>query len=174
MYKHKANVMPFTNLNSKHLTPEKFQEAKDAIAALENAVSEIAVNLTPKERWRYGRVNEQNKLFVNKVYDYRQSQPQLSVTDIDWAEFEKDYESRAVCESLLNRLAAVALTIRNAKIMHDYDNYQVALRDYNFTKYHAANGTPGFETKKRELKEFFPRSNRKKSSGDGQPTERSE
>lgn len=70
--------MGLTNLNSTHLSSAKITAAQDAIAALETALAEITVNLSPEDRRRYGSINEQNKLFVNKVYDYNQSQSNLS------------------------------------------------------------------------------------------------
>ena len=45
--------------------------------------------------------------------------------------------------------------MRDAKILHDYDNYQSALNDYAFTTYKAGSNAAGFQTKMNELKQFF-------------------
>ena len=149
--------MPLTNLNSAHLTEAEVTAAQNALTELENALAIITVQLTPEDRQKYGSINEQNKLLVNKVKDFRQSNPNLSVPDVDWDEFDKDFASRNVFESLINRLNALVIKLQGAKILHDYDNYQAALDDYAYTTYRAATGADGYENKYNELKQFFGR-----------------
>ena len=139
-----------------------YPTAQDALTALENALSMLTVTLTASERSTYGSVNEQNKLLINKVWDYRQNSPNLSSTDLDWAEFENDYKSRNVMESLQNRIDALLERIKNSKILYDYDNYQSALDDYAYTTYKAGSQAPGYETKMNEMKQFFNRSGKGK------------
>ena len=106
--------MPITNLNNAHLTAAQVTAAQDALTQLENALAVLTVTLTAEERSTYGSVNEQNKLLVNKVWDYRRNSPNLSAPDLDWDEFEKDYNSRQVMENLQHRLDALAERIKNA------------------------------------------------------------
>lgn len=159
--------MPITNLNNTHLSAAEITAANDAITALETALATLTISLTPEERQQYGSINEQNKLFVNKVVDYRRNNPTLSLTDVDWAEFEKDHTSRANIENLLNRIDAVATKLKNAKTLHDYDNYQAALDDYAYTGYRASTGADGYETKYNELKQFFTRTTKKEPPKEG-------
>lgn len=154
--------MPINNLNNNHLTNAQVTEILNAITALENALAMLTVTLTPEERQTYGSVNEQNKLLVNKVWDFRQSSPNLSLPDLDWSEFENDYQSRQLMESIQNRLGALQERIKNTKILHDYDNFQSALEDYAYTSYKAGSQAPGYETKMLELKQFFARSGKGK------------
>lgn len=154
--------MPLTNLNNAHLTQAQVTAAQDAATALENALAVVNVTLTPDERQQYGSINEQNKLLVNKVNDYHKNNPQLSVTDVDWDEFDKDFASRGVFENLIGRLDALSAKLKNAKTLHDFDNYQAALADYSYTSYRAGTGAEGFETKYNELKQFFNRSGKTK------------
>ena len=154
--------MPLSNLNNAHLTQAQVTAAQDALTALENALSMLTVTLTASERSTYGSVNEQNKLLINKVWDYRQNSPNLSSPDLDWAEFENDYKSRNVMESLQNRIDALLERIKNSKILYDYDNYQSALDDYSYTTYKAGSQAPGYETKMNEMKQFFNRSGKGK------------
>lgn len=154
--------MPINNLNNVHLTEAQITAAKDALTQLEEAFALLNVTLTPDERSTYGSVNEQNKLLVNKVWDYRRNSPNLSVPDLDWDEFEKDYNSRLAMENFQYRLDALQERIKNAKILHDYDNYQSALDDYAYTSYKAGSQAPGYETKLTEMKQFFNRSGKGK------------
>ena len=73
--------MPITNLNNKHLTAEQLVAAQDALTNLESALVDIDFNLTSEDRQKYGSINEQNKLIVNKVNDYllRHSQGSIGV-----------------------------------------------------------------------------------------------
>ena len=156
--------MPINNLNNNHLTNAQVTEILGAITALEFALSMLTVTLTPEERKTYGSVNEQNKLLVNKVWDFRQSSPNLSLPDLDWSEFENDYQSRQLMESIQNRLGALQERIKNTKILHDYDNFQSALEDYAYTSYKAGSQAPGYETKMLELKQFFNRAGKGKQN----------
>ncbi len=147
--------MALTNLNNTHLTAAEVTAAQDAMTNLETALASINVNLTAEDRQRYGSINEQNKLFVNKVADYHTNAPSLQTAQVDWAEFDNDHSSRTNLEGLINRLDALTTKLKNAKILHDYDNYQAALVDYAYTNFMAGTGANGFENKQNELKQFF-------------------
>lgn len=155
--------MALTNLNNNHLTAAQVTAAKNAMTALETALATIAINLTAEDRQKYGSINEQNKLFVNKVYDYNQNQPTLSTAQVTWAEFNNDYTSRSNMENLIARLESLTTKLKNAKILHDYDNFQAALTDYAYTNFMAGTGTAGYETKQNELKQFFSKTTEKKT-----------
>ena len=155
--------MAITNLNNTHLTAQQITDAQNALTDLETALQIINVNLSAEDRQKYGSINEQNKLFVNKVYDFHKSQPALSSSDVDWEEFENDYNSRKHLEAFITRLDSLSTKLKNAKILHDYDNYQAALTDYAYTNYKAGTASPGFETKLNETKQFFGKTTSKSS-----------
>ncbi|POS02452.1 hypothetical protein Q361_104174 [Flavobacterium croceum DSM 17960] len=160
--------MAITNLNNNHLTPAQVLSAKDALTALETALTIININLSAEDRQRYGSINEQNKLLVNKVMDYHNNQPNLQTPHIDWVEYNNDYTSRNNLESMIARLESLTTRLKNAKILHDYDNYQAALADYAYTTFMAGTGTVGYETKMNDLKQFFGRTS---SASQNTPTE---
>lgn len=95
--------------------------------------------------------------------DFAQAQPNLRVPDVDWEEFFRDMKTRSFLETLYNRLTALQQKVQNTKILHDYDNYQDALADYAYTNYKAGSKSVGYETKQKELKQFFSRSRRKQN-----------
>lgn len=150
--------MALTNMNSKHFTAEEKTTILDSLNALEEALATSLVNLTAQERQQFGSVNEQNKLIINKVRDYRSSKPELSSPDIDWTEFENDYQSREFIQDINQRLQALYEGLQSAKILHDFDNYQAALTDYGYTQYKKGSGATGYDSKITELKQFFSRS----------------
>lgn len=151
--------MPFTNFESRHFTAAEEAAIQQALNVLETALASKLANLSAEERSKYGSVNEQNKLIINKVKDYHDRQPTLSSPDIDWQEYDRDFRSRSVLEGVLARLDSLMKGVESAKILHDYDNYQAALTDYDYTKYKAGTKAIGFETKMNEIKQFFNRTN---------------
>lgn len=153
--------MNLNNLNNTHLTEEQVTAVNEALTNLENALNPLQVNLTPEDRHKYGRVNEQNKLFINKVFDYLNAEPNLKSPDVDWEEFTKDFKSREALERIFNRLNSLATRVNNAKILHDYDNYQDALEDYAYTSFRARSKAVGYEEKHKECKQFFSKSRKK-------------
>ncbi len=70
--------MPFNNLENRHFTTTEKTNINSLLAQLEAAFAFKTVNLTPDERKKYGSINEQNKLIVNKVKDFRDNQLELS------------------------------------------------------------------------------------------------
>lgn len=152
--------MPLTNLNNNHLTDAQKSSVETLITNLEAELAPINVEMTAEDRQKYGSINEQNKLLVNKATDFNRSNPTLSSPQVDWAKFKNDAESRAFYEGIINRLEGLITKIKNAKTLHDYDNYQAALEDYAYTAYRAGSGAPGFEQKQSEMKQFFSRSSK--------------
>jgi hypothetical protein len=149
--------MPFENLNNVHYTAAEKTAVGKALDDLENALTSKFRNLSPDERKKYGSINEQNKLIVNKALDYHNNQPALSSPDVDWVEFQNDFDSRAFIQATMARLQSLQDGLDNNKILHDYDNYQAALTDYGFSQYKAGTKVAGFETKVNEMSQFFNR-----------------
>jgi len=144
-------------LNNTHLTAAQVTAATTALAALETELAVININLSAEDRQRYGSINEQNKLLVNKTMDYHNIQPALQTPHINWVEFANDFTSRNNMEGMIARLESLITRLKNAKVLHDYDNYQAALDDYSYTNFMAGTATPGYETKLNEMKQFFGR-----------------
>lgn len=146
------------NLIITQLTAANRTAIDDLITQLETQFAGKLSALTEEDRIRYGSINEQNKLLVNKVRDYRQTNAGLSSPDIDWSEFETDYQARLFLESRAARLASLVYQMQSTKIMHDHDNYQDALDDYAYSQYKKGSGDPGFTEKVADIKQFFPKS----------------
>lgn len=149
--------MPFLNFESRHFSDTEKADITAAVQALQTLLTPKLATLTPEERQQYGSVNEQNKLIINKVKDYRDTQPNLSSPDVDWDEFGNDYQSRSFLQSVSEQISEWVRGLENAKILHDWDNYQASLVDYQYTQYRNDAGSPGFHTKATEIKQFFSR-----------------
>jgi len=148
-----------------HMSDPEYTQINDVLNTIEVIINTYAINLTEEENQKLGVINETNKLFVNKVKDYHESQPALDSPDVNWAEFEKDYISRDQYGKLSMRLLSLEKRITETRRLHDHDNYQNGLLDYNYTKY--KNGTSpgaGYDSKADEYGQFF------KGGGPSEPT----
>jgi len=158
--------MPIDNLGRLHLTAAQKTTISSAMTTIETVLLTVTQNLSSEERQKFGSVNETNKLLVNKSLDYYQSQPGLSSPDVDWAEYELDFDDRSFSDTTEQRMISALRMLTDFKIVHDYDNYQAALTDYDYSKYKASTKTPGFTEKVADMKAFFPN-----SGGSGTPPE---
>lgn len=60
-------------------------------------------------------------------------------------------------QSVINSLTELGRGLENAKILHNWDNYQASLIDYQYSVYRNDSGSTGFHTKVEEIKQFFNR-----------------
>jgi hypothetical protein len=149
--------MPISNFGQKHPNIDDQQKIDDGLALIEAVLLQLSTNLSDEERQRFGSINEQNKLFANKIMDYALVSPNLRSPDVDWVAFEADYNTRKFADTRLLRLENIAKMMSNLKIVHDYDNYQDSLTDYRYTQYKSGTNTPGFTEKAKEISQFFAR-----------------
>lgn len=140
-----------------HLTAQERQTLDGFIEQIETLLEGKFPVLDEKERAKYGSINEHNKLLVNKTRDYNQNNPSMSSPDVDWTEFEADYQSRQFLETRSDRLLNVVHQMQSAKILHDYDNYQDSLSDYAYSKYKEGANEGGYANKVGDMKQFFNR-----------------
>ena len=150
--------MSVNNLGAKHLTAAQKAAIDAGLNSIITALTTVSPNLTTDDRLKYGSINEQNKLLVNKSNDYHINQSALQSPDVDWADFDADFTERSFADTRLNTIDSVKKMLEDYKIVHDYDNYQSALVDYEYTKYKAGTNTPGFAAKAAELGQFFAQS----------------
>lgn len=148
------------------LTPDLKTQIDTKIAELEALFQGKLAALNADQRKFYGLINEQNKLFVNKVRDYKANQPQLSADDVNWDEFENDYQARVFLETRKEKLASLVYQMESTKILHDYDNYNDALDDYAYAQYKKGREVIGFAEKVADLKQFFPRTPKSSTAED--------
>ena len=149
--------MPLENFGHDHFTLPEQQIIRGLIADLSAALAPRIRALSDEDRTRYGSINEQNKLLVNKVADFQRTHPSLASPEVDWAEFESDRTSRAFLEDVASMLSNLQHEVVSTKIPHDYDNYHAALTDYSYTQYLSGANKPGASEKAKTLKQFFPR-----------------
>ena len=149
--------MPNQDVIQLHFTDAEKTQVQDLLSQIEAIIQPKLRNLDEEENVKYGSINEQHKLLVNKVRDYRMNQPALSTPDVDWTEFAADFHDRVFLENTALRVSAISKSMLETKRLHDYDNFQCSLLDYKYTQYknETSPGT-GYDSKAAELKQFFP------------------
>ena len=143
------------NLNPPHTSEVERQAILDAIKHLKNLLLPKLVQLSSDERQRYGAVNEQKKLFLNKVAELRSTQPQLSAPQVDWVKYEADHIDRNFFSDLIMLMRSLLYDVQSTKIAHDHDNANLARIDYAYAEFLAKSDIIGAVQKYSELKQFF-------------------
>ena len=75
--------MPINNFGQKHPNIDDQQKIDDGLALIEAVLLQLSTNLSDEERQRFGSINEQNKLFANKIMDYALVSPNLRYSKND-------------------------------------------------------------------------------------------
>ncbi len=160
--------MSVTNFNNDHFSQEEKDTINAGWAMIRGVLNNKKRNLSPEERQKKGSIAEQNKLVVLKILDYDTNQPHLNCPEVDYAETRADWEDRTFMAGFISNMAEATLICDNIRITHDYDAYQAARADYNYTKYRMETGDSGagWETKYRDLFPFF---NTREDGGDDTP-----
>lgn len=148
--------MPVTNLNGEHFSQEEKAEVEKHWESILRVLRSKGRNLSPEERKKYGSVNEENKLVVQKVIDYHTNQPHLSSPEVDYKELQADWDDRMFLAGLVSKMTEGMNIANNIRITHDYDAISNARIDYRYTRYRMdTEPGAGFETKYRDLLYFF-------------------
>ncbi len=159
-------MMTKGNLISVVFTTEELAQLDEAIQKIEQVLVGKTSNLSLEERQQFGRIAEQNKLFVNKAKDYMEEYPQYIPPFIDKPEFDRDFESRQVIEKRLMRLEGITEQLLDTKILLDNDNYTNALTFYRNIRYLSKEDVPGTKGIVKDLSQFFSRTKKKDNSED--------
>lgn len=159
------------NLNAPHFDDVERQTILALVQQLKALLLPKFMQLLPEERQRYGAVNEQNKLFLSKVAELRESQPDLSSPQVDWLKFQADFDDRKFLGELLMYLKSLTYDVQSTKIAHDHDNFNAARLDYAFTEYSTKSDSIGAIQKFNELKQFLKRSSHTKDESNSEDDE---
>jgi len=161
--------MALDNLISIAFSDNDIASIDQAIQSIETILNGKTINLTADQRQQYGRIAEQNKLFVNKAKQYMEQYPQHKPGFIDKTEFDKDFAARQLIESRLQRLSSVTEQLSDTKVLLDHDNYHNAIAFYRSVKFLSGENVPGTNVIYDDMKQFFM-SSAPSSPSSGTPT----
>lgn len=148
--------MPITNLSSVTFTAAEKNKIVAALADIKSVIASKTTNLTDEEKQLYGSINEANKLLVQKVLQYMETNPEIVPTHVDKPELLRDYESRNSLENWKAEMELGLNNISNTKILLDYDVFQSCLSIYRNVRYMATEDVAGMNAIYNDLKQFFP------------------
>ena len=138
-----------------HLAPADGTAIKAAFQEGMDLLEPKTVVITAAERQQYGRINEKNKLKVNKVRELSQGFPALRAPGADYVELEKSHASRLVLEDLETFLVNALNRVRGTLALQESNTMNVVGKDYRHTRNQAEEGTPGFEAKFNDMRELW-------------------
>lgn len=147
--------MALDNLISLSFSNEELAAIDQALQAIQTALSGKTINLTPEQRQQYGRIAEQNKLFVNKAKNYMEQYEQHVPGFLDKAEFDRDYAAREQIEQRLQRLDSLHEQLSDTKVLLDHDNYHNSISFYRNIRFLSEENVPGTNVIYEDLKQFF-------------------
>ncbi|KQT24120.1 hypothetical protein ASG22_08880 [Chryseobacterium sp. Leaf405] len=147
--------MALDNLISVTFSAGDLATIDDAINSIEGVLVGKTINLTPELRQQYGRIAEQNKLFVNKAKTYMEQYPQHVPGFLNKPEFDKDYTAREQIEMRLQRLSSLTEQLSDTKTLLDHDNYHNSITFYRNMKYLSEENVPGSNVIYTDMKQFF-------------------
>ena len=148
--------MPIVNLSSVTFTDPEVANVNVAIAKLKEIIAPKATNLTTKERQQYGSIAEQNKLLVQKIMAYAESNAEIVPAHTDFAELNRDNTARNQLEKWETALHLLLNNIENTKTLLDFDVYQSCLTIYRNVRYMAGEDIAGMSAIYADLQQFFP------------------
>ena len=147
--------MAFENLISIQFTESELAQLDAAMASIAQVLRDKTINLTPEQRQQYGRIAEQNKLFVNKAKEYMEQNMQHVPAFIDKAEFDQDFQARTQIESRITQLQGLVEQLSDTKTLLDHDNYHNAITFYRNIRFLSQENVPGTTTLYEGIRQFF-------------------
>ncbi|GIZ16098.1 hypothetical protein [Capnocytophaga catalasegens] len=155
--------MALKNLAQVTFTTEELEKMDNALQILEEVLKGKTYKLSAEQRRQFGRIAEQNKLFVNKSKELMEQYPQYIPSFLNKNEFDQDYEARIQIENRLIRIQSIAEQLSDTKILLDHDNYSGSITFYQNIKFLYGQNIPGIKTIFDSLKQFFKGGRRKKT-----------
>lgn len=147
--------MALNNLLSVTFTEAELAQMDQALTMFEAVLLGKTIHLTPDQRQQYGRIAEQNKLFVNKAKGMMEQYPQHVPVFIDKPEFDRDFITRAQLEARYQRMCSIIEQLSDTKTLLDHDNYHNAITFYRNVKYLAGENVPGTTFLYEDMQQFF-------------------
>jgi len=114
------------------------------------------INLTPNERRRYARVSYEMIPWVQKCYQYMQTNPELKPGYIDLVELAKDMQTRNDLYSLYTALREVFESVDDTLLLVGNDIYTNCIAFYQAVKAASKANVPGSTSIYEDLAQQFP------------------
>jgi uncharacterized circularly permuted ATP-grasp superfamily protein len=156
--------MPVTNLISIEFTDAELTQMDQALLILETIFKDKAVQFTPKESQKYGKLGDETENWVNMIYTDTETATDLVPQFVDRTEWAKDEKVRNQLSKRSTRLENIATQIADTNRLVGFDIYQTCRSVYNNTKYLSTQNIPGAKAYYEKWSTQFKGKNRKKEN----------
>lgn len=147
--------MALSNLLSVNFTAADLEKLDVAMVHIQEVLDGKAINLTSEQRSLYGRINEENKILINRVKDMDEINAEMHPPFLDQSEFDADYAARQQLERRADKLTKLTEMLVDTKTLLDYDNYNYAISYYRYIKMLSTQEVPGSTTVYQNLREVY-------------------
>jgi hypothetical protein len=148
--------MPISNLISITFTDQEKTDIAAALTALETIINPKVLNLTPKERQRYGKLGDETENFVVKTLTYTDQKPEIIPFFLEANELKIDVESRQAVGPILKRLSIITEKLDDTHKVIGWDLYNAIISIYRNVKMLSKQDVPGISVIYDDLKKQFP------------------
>jgi hypothetical protein len=141
------------------IKPDELKKVDDALKAVEAAIGNYLVALTPKERQELPKMGDKSFPFVSKVLDYSESNKEFTPPYVDTAEMKRDFKAVDDLQSRARKLRQILSNVDDTVTLAGSEAYVAALSYYNSVKLASKLSVPNAKTIFEDLRVRFEQSN---------------
>jgi hypothetical protein len=154
------------NAHLQAINDETLQAIVQKLDELQSLMEPFATPLTPTERMTLPKMGEKTLAFVEKCFEFAQSNPKLCPHYLDMGEFETDYRDAHGLYSAVNKARQLLDNLADTQMCAGSEAFQAALLFYHSAKVAANGDIPGAKAVYGELRKRFPSPRRRDRSAD--------
>ena len=148
--------MALDNQISIVFTPDEVAQLLGALDTFESIINPKVINLTPKDRQRYGKLGDETEDFVVKTLTYTDQKPEIVPIFVDKVEMQKDVDARKVVDPILKRMSIITEKLEDTHKLIGFDLYNSIIAIYRNVRMMSRQNVPGINAIYDDLKKQFP------------------
>lgn len=150
--------MSTENIISIEITPEDKAAIETALTSLQTVLAKYIIALTPTQKKEMAKMSDKSIAFVEKVSDYKTSNPEFVPAYMDVAEFDKDLKAVRELREFQRITEQQNSSLVDTIMLCGSEAYKAALGYYNSVKQAAKMNVPAAADVYSDLKKRFVKS----------------
>ncbi len=146
------------NIISIEITPEDKAAIETALTSLQTVLAKYVIVLTPTQKKEMAKMSDKSIAFVEKVSDYKTSNPEFIPAYMDVAEFDKDLKAVRELREFQRITEQENSSLFDTIMLCGSEAYKAALGYYNSVKQAAKMNVPAAADIYNDLKKRFVKS----------------
>lgn len=164
------------NRISYRIPEEDLREINESMNRINFLLAKFVLAMTPKQRQAKDKLGDASSLFVGKVIEYANSNPELVPPYLLLKEMEKDFDLVNQIKPILRGINQIQSVLADTKAHAGFETYKSGLAIYKTIGQAAKLNVPGAQTIKESLEFRFKgmgpkRKPKKQGLGDSPPNE---